>query len=81
MTIEELKQRAEAKEINLRYYLDGTVGISLDETVREKDINDLLAVFKVDTTAEQVWNKIYSNYKWNIKWYVFFNRLLKKKIC
>ncbi len=72
MTIEELKQRAEAKEINLRYYLDGTVGISLDETVREKDINDLLAVFKVDTTAEQVWNKIFSNYEWNIKRCVFF---------
>ena len=72
MTIEELKQRAEAKEINLRYYPDGTVGISLDETVREKDINDLLAVFKVDTTAEQVWNKIFSNYEWNIKRYVCF---------
>jgi glycine dehydrogenase len=54
MSVEELKQRAEAKEINLRYYPDGTVGISLDETVREKDINDLFAVFKVDATAEQV---------------------------
>lgn len=57
VSIDEIKQRAEAKEINLRYYPDDTVGISLDETVREKDIDDLFAVFKVETTAEKVRDK------------------------
>ena len=33
------------------------MGVSIDETVREEDINDLFQVFQVDITAEQVgWN-------------------------
>lgn len=30
------------------------MGVSIDETVREKDINDLFGIFKVEATAEQV---------------------------
>ena len=40
----ELQVRAKRSEINLRYYKDGCVGISLDETVTQKDIEDLLAL-------------------------------------
>ncbi len=36
---------AAAKGINLRDYGDGSVGISLDETVDAKDLHDVLAVF------------------------------------
>ncbi|KAK9890806.1 hypothetical protein WA026_012150 [Henosepilachna vigintioctopunctata] len=44
--IEEVRHRAEQKKINLRYYDDHeSVGISLDETVTEEDINDLFYVF------------------------------------
>ena len=38
-------ERALSLGINLRAYEDGTVGVSLDETVREEDLDDLLAVF------------------------------------
>lgn len=43
--IEEIKKAADAKEINLRYFKDGTIGIALDETVKPKDLEDLLHVF------------------------------------
>ncbi|XP_057374547.1 glycine dehydrogenase (decarboxylating), mitochondrial-like [Daphnia carinata] len=52
--VQDIKARAEAQEINFRYFTDGDVGISIDETVREKDINDIFSIFKVDATAEQV---------------------------
>jgi glycine dehydrogenase len=40
-----VRKRAESKEINLRYFADGNVGVSLDETVTESDIQDLLSIF------------------------------------
>jgi glycine dehydrogenase len=36
---------AAAKRINLRPFADGTLGIALDETVTERDLDDLLACF------------------------------------
>ena len=30
------------------------MGIAIDETVREADINDIFGIFKIDSTAEQV---------------------------
>ncbi len=42
---EQIKTAALAQQINLRYYQDGTVGISLDETTTAEDVHDLLAVF------------------------------------
>ncbi|XP_075170541.1 glycine dehydrogenase (decarboxylating), mitochondrial [Haematobia irritans] len=49
MTLQELKTRAEEKQINFRYFADETVGVALDETVGPKDINDLLWIFKCQT--------------------------------
>ena len=43
----EVKLRAQEVNINLRYYLDGSVGLSLDETVGQSDLADLLWVFQV----------------------------------
>ncbi|MFT5917233.1 MAG: glycine dehydrogenase, partial [Bacteroidia bacterium] len=40
-----LQLLASAKEINLRYYLDGQVGISVDEVKTLEDIEELVAVF------------------------------------
>ena len=40
-----LKELAESKGINFRYYPDGSVGISLDETTSLTDIADITSVF------------------------------------
>ena len=46
---EEIKARAAQRFIHLRYYPDGLhVGISLDETTTNQDIDDLLWIFKSD---------------------------------
>lgn len=52
ITIEQVKERAEAKRINFRYFTDGTIGISLDETVKTSDLEDLLKIFNCKTVAE-----------------------------
>ena len=41
-----LRQAADSRQINLRYDPDGSVGLSLDETVTEADLQDLIAVFQ-----------------------------------
>ncbi|KAH8307912.1 hypothetical protein KR059_002223 [Drosophila kikkawai] len=53
-SLEDLKERAEHKRINLRYLEDGTVGVALDETVSVADVDDLLWVFKAEATVEQL---------------------------
>merc|ERR1711892_1654723 len=50
----EIKIRAQEVNINLRYYADGCVGVSLDETVGQNDIKDLLWVFQCPKTIQQV---------------------------
>lgn len=40
-----IKAKAEANDINFRYFGDGTIGISIDETVSDKDLVDIAAVF------------------------------------
>ena len=52
----QVRMRAQQKEINLRYYPDDSVGVALDETVTEQDLDDLLWVFGGKTTAAQVGN-------------------------
>ncbi len=40
-----IREAAEARRINLRYFADGTIGVSFGETAGEADLADLLAVF------------------------------------
>jgi glycine dehydrogenase len=40
-----LKSVAEQQEMNFHYFNDGTVGISLDETTSNKDVNKIIEVF------------------------------------
>jgi len=40
-----IRREAEKRLINLRYFADNHVGISLDETTTPQDLNDLLAIF------------------------------------
>jgi len=51
---EAIKARATEKEINLRYHEDGDVGISIDETVELKDLEDLLWVFGSENTLDAI---------------------------
>ncbi len=46
----EILRRALEKNINLRRYDDGSLGIALDETVGEDDLADLLEIFAGDKT-------------------------------
>lgn len=48
----EVVSRAAAKQINLRSFDDGCLGVSLDETVKLSDVQDLLAVFGSDDTVD-----------------------------
>ncbi|KAL4235543.1 hypothetical protein ACF0H5_003940 [Mactra antiquata] len=50
----EIQSKAEDKMINLRYYIDGDVGISLDETVERHDLKDLLEIFNSPVTMENI---------------------------
>jgi glycine dehydrogenase len=45
---DQVLERAEKAQINLRIYPDQSVGISLDETVSLSDLSDLLALFGID---------------------------------
>lgn len=46
LSADDVKKAAESKEINLRYFNDGTIGIAFDETVKPTDIEDLLEIFR-----------------------------------
>lgn len=55
LSISEIKKRAQLNKINLRYFPDEKhIGISLDETVKFDDINDLLAIFNSKDTFESL---------------------------
>ncbi len=45
---EEIKNKAESKKINLRWFDNNTVGISFDETTRVQDLFDLWEIFSKD---------------------------------
>ncbi|HIK26380.1 MAG TPA: aminomethyl-transferring glycine dehydrogenase [Thermosynechococcus sp. M46_R2017_013] len=51
LPVQVLKERAAAAQINLRYFDDGSVGISLDETTTEQDVVDLLKLFGATPVA------------------------------
>ena len=47
-SLDKIKERAEALRINLRYNQNEDVGISIDETCSDNDINDILSIFDAD---------------------------------
>ncbi|XP_017786858.1 PREDICTED: glycine dehydrogenase (decarboxylating), mitochondrial [Nicrophorus vespilloides] len=54
--LDEVKARAQEKQINVRYFDDGAVGVSLDETTRVEDLNDLFYIFGGAQKAEDLIN-------------------------
>ena len=62
MSVNQIKERAESKKINLRYYEDNQhVGISLDETVTPNDLKDLFEIFNCDSNAVMIFIQNYKN--------------------
>ncbi|MEM1271357.1 MAG: aminomethyl-transferring glycine dehydrogenase, partial [Bacteroidota bacterium] len=56
------KAAAEATGINLRYFGDGSVGVTLDETVTVDDLDDLLAFFSSPDDAETIASRLDDGY-------------------
>ena len=52
VTVEKLRTIALSKEVNLKYYDDGKVGISIDETTNLKKINLLISIFSIAAEVE-----------------------------
>uniref|UniRef100_UPI00398F2316 glycine dehydrogenase (decarboxylating), mitochondrial isoform X2 n=1 Tax=Pristiophorus japonicus TaxID=55135 RepID=UPI00398F2316 len=50
----EIVDRAAQRQMNLRGYGDCMLGVSLDETVTERDLDDLLWVFGCESSAELI---------------------------
>jgi len=46
-----IKERAEKQQINLRYFPDGRIGVALDETTTERDLQDIFAAITGKTAA------------------------------
>jgi glycine dehydrogenase len=53
ISIDEIKTRAAAKQINLRYFENGAIAISLDETVSKQDLLDLISIFSENQSEDQ----------------------------
>ncbi|XP_018911179.1 glycine dehydrogenase (decarboxylating), mitochondrial isoform X2 [Bemisia tabaci] len=53
-SLESVITRATEKRINLRYFPDKTVGISIDETTSVEDIDDLLYIFGSSESAKNI---------------------------
>uniref|UniRef100_A0A8C9G7T6 Glycine cleavage system P protein n=1 Tax=Pavo cristatus TaxID=9049 RepID=A0A8C9G7T6_PAVCR len=50
-SVKEVLDRAALRKINVRIYSDGRLGVSLDETVNEKDLDDILWIFGCESSA------------------------------
>jgi len=53
VSVDEIKARAAVKQINLRYFEDNAIAISLDETVSKQDLLDLISIFSKDQSEDQ----------------------------
>uniref|UniRef100_A0A8C9Y780 Glycine dehydrogenase (decarboxylating) n=1 Tax=Sander lucioperca TaxID=283035 RepID=A0A8C9Y780_SANLU len=54
----DIVERAAQRQINLRIYTEGVLGVSLDEMVTERDLDDLLWVFGCESSAELIAEKM-----------------------
>ena len=55
-SIEELRKSAELNNLNFRYFENDDVGISLDETVSDQDLIDILSIFKSEISQKNNFN-------------------------
>ena len=52
VTVQKIRTIALSREVNLRYYENGNVGLSIDETTNLKDVNQLIAIFSIAAERE-----------------------------
>ncbi|CAK8675765.1 glycine dehydrogenase (decarboxylating), mitochondrial-like [Clavelina lepadiformis] len=69
--VHDIYRRSGEKKINLRIYNGGKVGVALDETVTEKDLDDLLYVFGCEKTAAQLAEEIDHDLEGNLSYSPF----------
>lgn len=55
ITQDDIRMHAEMRDINLRYFEDGTLGISIDETITAYKVHELLAVFSIAAGRDKVY--------------------------
>ena len=53
---QDLKESAESINLNFRYYDNGDIGISLDETISKGDLSDILSVFSSKLSKDNNFN-------------------------
>jgi glycine dehydrogenase len=66
ISTEDIRKSAESNRINFRYFEDGNIGISLDETTTDEDINDILSIFGINGRA-RIEDNIDLNLKMNLE--------------
>ncbi|HBG59092.1 aminomethyl-transferring glycine dehydrogenase [Proteiniphilum sp. UBA1028] len=54
ISVQDIRENAEMRSINLRYYNNGEVGISIDETTNNYRVHELLAVFAMAAGSSKV---------------------------
>ncbi|KAL7839693.1 hypothetical protein SRHO_G00263510 [Serrasalmus rhombeus] len=54
----DILEKAVQRQVNLRVYSEGVLGVSLDETVTERDLDDLLWIFGCESSAELIAEKM-----------------------
>lgn len=52
VTAQQIRTIAQSKEVNLRYFTNGDIGISIDETTDIHDVNVLLSIFSIAAEKE-----------------------------
>ena len=65
---ERIREVAERREVNFRYFEDGQVGISLDETVRLHDVREILEIFAEAAGLRMVYNLAEASNELNLDW-------------
>ena len=72
-SIKELRESAELNNMNFRYFDNGDIGISLDETVSDQDLIDILSIFKSKISQKNNFN-LSSNRKSSFLTHEVFNQ-------
>lgn len=52
VTAQKIRTIALSREVNLRYFENGDIGLSIDETTNLKDVNQLIAIFSIAAEME-----------------------------
>ncbi|MEA1882512.1 MAG: aminomethyl-transferring glycine dehydrogenase [Candidatus Marinimicrobia bacterium] len=93
ISVDDFRAKAESNNLNFRYFDNGEVGISLDETVSPGDLSDILSVFgckkadrsngfdlKTTRTSDYLTHDIFNAYHTETKMMRYLHRLETKDL-